>query len=327
MTEQQITEDLASARTSLARLHDTASAVTVGSYGEFLRTKGLGWGVKLVPLVADDTGDTWKSVRGVRRLDNAAQLGHVGKGYTVVQNTTVADALSTLMEPFGGMAIAKPVRARAYDHGRLCGLYLELPQELSDLLSVRRDGSARKARLNVTWSHDGSRAVVAQLGIWRQVCENGMVVFDETIKPFRIRHTVGVENLVPKMQRWLGEAGRAVRTIGETTRRLDAISVDATMAALIATEVLAPETGSASSKQTQNKVESVVEMLDRRDGTFVPQGDVTLYTMLEAFAAYDAHRAPTRGATADDRQERREMRAVFKGGVSRRAWEVLTAML
>lgn len=325
MTEQQITEDLDSARTSLARLHDTASAVTVGSYGEFLRTKGLGWGVKLVPLVADDTGDTWKSVRGVRRLDNAAQLGHVGKGYTVVQNTTVADALSTLMEPFGGMAIAKPVRARAYDHGRLCGLYLELPQELSDLLSVRRDGSARKARLNVTWSHDGSRAVVAQLGIWRQICENGMTVFDDTIKPFRIRHTVGVEKLVPKMEAWLREAGRAVRTIGETTRRLDAVAVDASTAALIATEVLVPE--GAASKQATNKVESIVEMVDRRDGTFVPQGDVTLYTMLEAFTAYDAHRAPTRGATADDRQERREMRTVFKGGVSRRAWEVLTARL
>lgn len=320
---------LADASKALAKLKSTAIAEpSFTSYVDALRGSKLDFEVQGVPLYAPTTGEgisspiLWDGVQGNRRVDTGAQLGVVGGGYRIVQNLDVARGLDALMAPLGGIAVARPSRVRAYDNGRICSMFLDLPPQLSALLHVgaKDRASTRTARLVARWAHDGSMAVCLDAFVFRLICENGMEV--EGIESFRMKHTLHVDKLDTKLALWMHKVGEGYKAVGERHRALAGRTINASELRSIVMEVLDPE--AKETRQAKAKVDSVIEMVEGRNGEFVPTGDVTLYTLLEAFTAYDAHRVPVRG-NDEEAQERRELNVLRGEGIANHAERVLFA--
>lgn len=325
--QQEVTESLNDAGTALVALRAGTLTTEAATFEEHMKRGVLAFDVEPVPLIALDSGEAWFS-RGIRRVGggkfDGKQLGTVGPDYQIVQNTDVGRTLDAIMGPLGGIRLAQPTRGRAFDGGRVCSVFLNLPPALESLLSVRRDDSKRLARMVLRWSHDGSAALSAEIAVFRLLCENGMMIRHAVLhRPFKMKHTPQVEKLTEKMGKWLREAGGSLAEIGQATQRLDAKPLGAERVREIVGEVLSPEKREKESPQLKKKIDAVIEMVEARDGRFIPAGDVTAYTLLEAFTAYDNHLVPTRGETPEDRQARRELNVVSGLGVSGRAWEIL----
>jgi hypothetical protein len=322
---KEIAENLNDAMTALVALHNsTLSTPWAQSYAEAIRGGALAFDVQAVPLVALDSGEAWYT-RGTRNAKTGKQLGCVGPDYRIVQNTEVGATLDEIMKPLGGIRLAAPSRMRAFDGGRVCSLLLDLPPALSSLLRVRRDDSDKKARIVVKWSHDGSTAITAEIATFRALCENGLMLRKVSLSsPFRMKHTKQIETLSAKMAVWLKASGERLASFGEQTRRFDRRVMGSAEVNAIIGEVFVPESPKAKiTPQAQAKIDSVIDMVEHRDGRFVPAGDVTAYTLLEAFTAYDAHLVPVRGQNPEDRQARRELNVLSGFGVAGRAWEIL----
>lgn len=319
-------ETLSNARTALATLHSTSiGEPRFATYADMIRSTKLNFEVEMVGLATAD-GSPWTLARGSRRTDTKAQLGTLGNVYHVLQNVAVGETLDALMAKYGGVTVAKPKRVRVFGDGEVCSLMLDLPEQFTGLLSVRRDNSKRVARIIAKWSHDGSCCFTLEGGIYRVICENGAVALDKKLFPsFKIKHTKQIDKLTSKLGEWLKVTGAGFGKVGAATRAMDAVKLSDDRIAAIVGEVLDPE--GKETAATKKNVDAVIDMVAKRDGQFVPEGDVTLYSMLEAFTAYDAHLAPVRADTVEARAERRELRVLNGEGVSRRAYEVLNRNL
>lgn len=328
--------EVASAR-ALSPLASPSVALAVrgaGSYAEQIAAAGLGWTVSKVPLYSADgaaEGRAWPKAYGVRRDDTGEPLGVVGPGYTPVQNTGgLADILTAA---FGKIpAPFRPVitHTAAFRGGARVALAAELPAELSDLLRVRRDDSPIQARLSIMDTKDGGSSVGILPVTFRMRCENMVRAWNLEAREsgLRIRHTAQVHKIEAIAGDWIKGMAASFAHTGAAFRAMDARPVSATRAAALVGEILEPEEAKrldgARSPALERKLGAILEMIEARDGIYVPEGDVTAYSVLQAVTAYERHRQPVRGTLAEQTETRLE-KVLAGGAVAARAVEVLLA--
>ncbi len=176
---------------------------------------------------------------------------------------------------------------------------LALPAELSGLLHVPADrDSPTAAFLTLTNTHDGTSSAVIGATSVRIVCRNTwQMAHGESKKRggFVLRHTVkNVDEYRAKVAAWFKEINTGYRAQGErmrafAARPMNSAAVDRAVAEILFGEVLPAEAQKANA-------EAVIEMIEGRDGEFVPVGDVTAYSVFQAVTAYQMHRRPARRA-------------------------------
>lgn len=312
---------LADARAQLAahpmRLA-TSTALSLFSapgYLAQLAEHGLDWTVTKVPLRGPD-GRTWPGAYGVRRDDTGAPLGVVGARYQPLQNGQLAEALEVTfghlppqlrprVENAGALGGGSGLGDRGSDRGARVFAQLALPEQLSNLVRVPRDrDSATRALLSLLNRHDGAGSAVVGASTTRVVCRNTYDMASGEARSARglvLRHTfgrTGPDAYREQVNKWLKRVGEGYAAMGErmrawSERPVTVAQAESIVSEVLAGEVLAPERQTAPHKRA---VAAIIEMVDDRDGVFVPRGDVTRYSLFQAVTAYEMHRRPARGA-------------------------------
>lgn len=301
-------------------------------YADQIAAAGLGWTVSKVPLFSAEgaeVGRAWPKAFGVKRDDTGAPLGVVGPGYVPVQNT---GGLANILEAAFGN-IPAPFRPRithaaSFRDGARIALSADLPKELSALLQVRRDDAPIQARLSIMDTKDGGSSVGILPFAFRMTCENMVRAWNVETREsgLRIRHTAQVGKIGKMAEAWIKEMAAAYRHTGDAMRALDGKPLAASRVAALVGEILEPEEEkrAAESHAFRAKREAIVELIEARDGIYVPTGDVTAYSVLQAVTAYSRHRRPVRGTLAEQTETRLE-RVLAADEVTPRAVEVLLA--
>lgn len=297
------------------------------------------WTVSKVALYGPN-GQAWPGAYGTQRDDNNASLGLVGQRYTVLQNEQLAQALElafahlpTYLRPkienagaLGGGSGFGP--GGQQDRGVKVYSQLALPNELSKLLSVPQDkDSPTKAYLTLTNTHDGSASAILGAAATRIVCRNTfrMANKEASQNGFKLSHVPkNIEGYQAKVSEWLKAVGANFADMGGKMRHyaskpLGAEAVKQAATEILFGEVLAPEKQTAQQKA---KVSAIIEMIESRDGQFVPMGDVTAYSVLQSVTAYEMHRRPARGSLSAQ-TETRLWRVLTGSDTVGKAFEVL----
>ena len=94
--------------------------------------------------------------------------------------------------------------------------------------------------------------------------------------------------------------------------------------ALIATEILAPESGKEQSHQAKRKVQTIIDLVQGGIGTDIPGVRGTAYGVFQAVTEFANHYAPARGQLTEQAETRLE-RVLSGDKLSARAMEVLIA--
>jgi hypothetical protein len=335
---------LAAARSALAR-HPLAPCSTAlvrveespPDYAEQLAATDLGyntdagrrlWTVSKAPLYGSD-GRVWPDAFGTTRDDTGARLGIVGPRYKPLQNAQLGEALDLCFRH-----IPAAFRPRIVNAGALAGgvgfgagpdstkgarvfAQLALPAALSDLLRVDADKhSPTAAFLTLTNTHDGTSAAVIGAAITRIVCRNTWQMAQSEAKRrngLALRHTVGnVDAYREHVSQWLKDTAKGYAVQGERLRTYARKALSAEVVATTVNAILYPDAVevSAPTKARKANVAAVLELIESRDGEFVPAGEVTAYSVLNAVTAYTMHSRPAKGT--DDEQ------------TDTRLWSVLT---
>jgi hypothetical protein len=315
----------------LARTTTALTTFTnVPSYEAQMAHTGLGydveggtrrlWSVSKVPLYGPD-GLAWPGAFGTRRDDTGARLGVVGARYKPLQNAQLAEALDLAF-----MHLPRELRPRVLNAGALGGgvgmgagdksgarvyAQLNLPDELSHLLSVPADrDSQTRAMLTLTNTHDGTSSAVIGASCIRIVCRNTWKMAHAESRRsggFVLRHTVkNVDAYHQQVRKWFKEIASGYAAQGERLRRYATLplrgqQVDDSVTHALFGEILPAD---ERTPKQQEKVDAVIEMVETRDGQFVPTGDVTAYTVFQALTAYEMHRRPARGELAEQTETR-----------------------
>ena len=279
----------------------TAIAVHVGETFRQQMTPKLGWGVSKVPLTAAGDVTAWPGAFGIRRDDNRAALGVVGVQYKPLQNLEVGDALDAAFGHLPASFRPRLVNAGALSRGSKVFAQFALPEEVSRLLRVPADRDSRTdAYLTLTNTHDGSTAAVLGSTAVRIVCLNTFRLANAKARVggLVLKHmTKNVDGFRKSAETWLKETAAGYAMTGEMLRSFSArpMGVNAVKAAVNA--ILTPdavEPGDRTRPQ-QAAVDAVIEMIEGRNGQFVPVGEVTAYSVLQSVTAYALHRKPARG--------------------------------
>jgi hypothetical protein len=293
------------------------ATVAAVPYAQQLADAGLGWTVSKGPLYGPD-GRVWPGAYGIRRNDTEAPLGTVGSRYVPLQNAQVAEALERMFAHLPGSMRPRLENAGAlgggsgngaagerHDVGARVFAQLAMPAELSALLRVPQDGeSETSAFLTLTNRHDGGGSAVIGGSVVRIVCRNTFAMASREARAaggLALRHTINRTSSAAyreHVSKWLKSLGAAYAAEGErlrsyAARPMRSVDVVAAVTEILHGEVLAPE---EQTRAQRAAVDAVIEMIEGRDGQFVPTGDVTAYSLLQSVTAYEMHRRPARGA-------------------------------
>lgn len=298
------------------------------SYAEQIAAAGLGWTVSKAPLYGPD-GCVWPGAYGVRRDDTGAPLGVVGARYTPAQNTgELADVLEAAFGRLPAQYRPRITHAASFRGGARVALSAQLPDEVSALLRVPRDESPMQARLSIMDSKDGGSSVQILPIAFRMSCENMLRAWHEAMgdNGLSVRHTASVVDVAARAERWIKEMASDLRVTGEMLRALDGRRLDSSTTTALVGEILEPDADKReeTTSSLARKIGAVIELVETRDGIYVPAGEVTRYSVLQAVTAYARHRAPARGLLAEQSETRLE-RVISGDVVTSRAVEVLLA--
>lgn len=173
---------------------------------------GLFFPVECRPL-SDLTGMPDRGLQAVVRKDTDTVLAVHGQRYSLIENTDVYDRVDAAIRESealdtNGMQVVDSV---AYEGGRSIRSYI-FPEHKISIGRGRRD--VTNLRLNVINSYDGSTNLRINMGGYRIVCANGMVVGSD-VSNYVARHTSGfrvdevkhrvaasVENFVTMGEQW-----------------------------------------------------------------------------------------------------------------------------
>lgn len=336
---------LAPPTTALARLEQ--------QYAEQLAATDLGydtdtgrrlWTVSKAPLFGSD-GRVWPDAFGTQRDDTGARLGIVGPRYKPLQNSQLAEALDLCFRH-----IPANFRPRVMNAGALAGgigfgvgsdstkgarvfAQLALPNEISNLLRVDADKSSPTgAFLTLTNTHDGTSAAVIGASVTRIVCRNTWQMAHSESKRrggLSLRHTVGnVDTYREHVSQWLKDTAAGYAVQGERLRSYARKALSADRVATTVNAILYPDAVevSAPTKARKANVAAVLELIESRDGEFVPAGDVTAYSVLNAVTAYAMHTRPARG-TDDEQTDTRLWTVLTDDKIIPRAFRSLDALI
>lgn len=114
---------------------------------------------------------------GIFRTDTGAEIGDVGKDYTIAQTDEI-------LEPFlhaANEGFLSFRSGRTINNGQRFCLTFN-----TDEITLR--GEKYENRVIIGSSHDGSWATFIKCMVWRQVCSNGLIGLRTDVQ-FRVRHT------------------------------------------------------------------------------------------------------------------------------------------
>ncbi|GAG50339.1 unnamed protein product, partial [marine sediment metagenome] len=128
---------------------------------------------------------------GDGRSDNL--LGVVGKDYQIVDNRTVCDAAMNIAESLNGrIGKAGVMHSKSYALGSRIGFH-------ADLGSFEVGGDEMRKQMFITSSHDGSSSLTIRLAVFRLICTNGMMAYDDSVgNCIKIRHKGNINMAIRK---------------------------------------------------------------------------------------------------------------------------------
>lgn len=149
---------------------------------------GLFFPVECRPL-SDLTGMPDRDLQAIVRKDTDTVLAVHGQRYTLIKNSDVYERVDSAIRESdvldtNGMEIVDSI---AYEGGRAIRSYI-FPEHKISIGRGRRD--VTNLRLNVINSYDGSTNLRINMGGYRIVCANGMVVGSD-VSNYVARHTSG----------------------------------------------------------------------------------------------------------------------------------------
>ena len=316
----------------------TALAVFGSHYADLLARSSLGyttdagqrrlWTVSKRPLHGPD-GLVWPNAFGIQRDDNDERLAVVGPRYAPLQSQQVAEAFDVAFAH-----IPAPFRPKLERAGSLGGsgrvyAQLALPPELSGLLSVPSDReSPTGAFLTLTNTHDGTSTAVLGASCVRIVCRNTWQLAHSQTKArgFALKHTVkNVKTYQESVTTWLKAVAEGYAAQGQRMRAYSAKPLSVGAVARAVDEILFGEVKETKTRQQKANADSIIEMIEGRDGQFVQTGEVTAYSVFNAFTAYTMHRKPARGELAAQ-TETRLWNVLTDDDIAPRAFVVLDAV-
>jgi hypothetical protein len=301
------------------------------SYRDAAARMGMGWSVGMEALRGAD-GAAFPGAFGVRRLDTRAPLGVVGSRYTLAQNLDLVADLESCFAHIPYALRPRLVKAGALGGGSKVYFQAELPAVFTDALRVARDrDSETRAFLTCLSSHDGSVAVSTGASAVRIVCWNTFHMAGRDVRKngLRLKHTASVVDNRARVNAWMRSvATEAVKT-GDRLRAYAERSMAPARVVLVADEIIAGEPVASRddlTRQQRAASDAIVELIETRDGTFVPRGEVTAYSVLQAVTAFDLHMRAARGSLPEQ-TETRAMRVLTGDTHEQATFSVLDRVL
>jgi phage/plasmid-like protein (TIGR03299 family) len=161
----------------------------------------------------------------------------------------------------------------------------------------------------------------------RVVCQNTLrlAIGEHGSDGFTIRHTGSIHTRRESAIRAMKNFGQAIKTHHEAMSFLASKTLTSErIIALVADEILAPESGKEQSHQAKRKVETIIDLVEGGIGTDIPGVRGTAYGVFQAVTEFASHYAPARGTLTEQAESRLE-RVLGGDKLSQRALEVMLA--
>jgi len=268
-----------------ARMFDSFKDVTAVNAAGIMRESGMDFGVYDQSLYYGEQGLNAFSHKAIVNLHTEELLGVVGKDYQIVDNRTVCNAAMNIAESLGGrVGKAGAMHSKSYAKGSKIGFH-------ADLGKFDVGGDEMRKQMFITSSHDGSSSLTIRLAVFRLICTNGMMAYDDSVgNCIKIRHkgniNQAISHAIHKIRLAEGFFTKTrhdlekMRTVGTTTQ--DAVRFS---------EKLFPKTKAKKTgdklvvtPQTAKKRSRIVELYKEQD---MPSRDV--YRLYQAATEYIDH--------------------------------------
>ncbi len=322
-----------------AEIPGTALVVASGShYAELMARTKLGytdqngarrlWTVSKTPLYGPK-GEEWPGAFGTRRDDTGEALGVVGARYEPLQSSQVAEAFDLTFAHIPPQWRPKLQNAGTLGSAKVFA-QLAMAPELSALLRVPADrDSPTGAFLTLTNTHDGTSTAVLGATCVRIVCKNTWKMAHKQARKnggFVLKHNpTTVKDYQKNATEWIKATAKGFAEQGERMRAYASKPLTSTVIYRAVDEILFGEVPNTKTRQQQANADAIIEMIEARDGQFVPTGDVTAYSLFNAVTAYTMHRRPARGSLAEQ-SETRLWRVLTDDEITPRAFAVIDAL-
>lgn len=241
-----------------------------------------------------------------RDLDGA-QLGTVGKDFTIKQNADCFRFVDTLLEANGG---AHYDSAGALGNGAKIWCSVRVPR--ADINVLGKDES--QSYLVFATAHDGSLAHTVKLSTVRTVCQNTLhAALSDAGAMFRVKHTRTADARLDNAKHLMTGVVQNAKTLEAKLNQLATRKMTrATMVSVL--NQLFPVEGEKSSGRRDNILTQVLELYSSNDNNAVPQIKGTAYNLLNAVTEYVDHFRTARITSGRDGYSVNQARA--EGAVS-----------
>jgi len=174
-------------------MFNSFKGVTAMNATGIMEQAGMDFGVMKHDLYYGSEGLNAFSHKAVVKSQSQELLGVVGRDYKVVDNRTVANAACTIAESLGGkIGKAGVMHSKNYALGSRIGFH-------SDLGGFDVGGDEMRKQMFITSSHDGSSSLTIRLAVFRLICTNGMMAFDDSVgNCIKIRHKGNINQSIGK---------------------------------------------------------------------------------------------------------------------------------
>ena len=270
-----------------ARMFDSFKDVTAVNADGIMRESGMDFRVDHRHLVYYANGEDKHafSHKAIINAEDSGLLGVVGKDYRIVDNQTVCNAAMNIAESLNGrINKAGTMHSKSYAKGSRIGFH-------SDLGGFDVGGDEMRKQMFITSSHDGSSSLTIRLAVFRLICTNGMMAFDDSVgNCIKIRHKGNIRMAISKAISKIRLAeGFFTKTRHDLERmRTREIHIQDTVRFA---ERLFPKTKTAKTgdrlvvtPQTAHKRSRIVELYKEQD---LPRRDV--YRLYQAATEYVDH--------------------------------------
>jgi phage/plasmid-like protein (TIGR03299 family) len=217
-----------------------------------------------------------------RDSDNR-ELGTVGEGYTVKQNSECFQFIDTLLEANGGSHYDT---AGALGNGSKIFCSVRVPK--ADI-SIGDD--KQEVSLIFTTSHDGSMSHTAAISATRPVCQNTLkAALADATAMFRVRHTKNGDARLNRAKELMGSVTVNAKALEEKLNLLARRKMTRkSMVTILNVLFPVPKEENASTTRRENVISEVLTMYADNDNNTFPEQRGTAYNMLNAITQFTDH--------------------------------------
>src|SRR5262250_179965 len=268
------------------------------SIDEALAAACMAFTVEARPLYLDG-GTLVPSHKCTLRINDdgtIAQLGVVGKDYTIAQNREVLAIVDAMLQL--GYRIAA---IGALGNGERCWCLVDMGQTITPI-----DGDDVRGYFLVHWSHDGNIAVTGLGTCVRVVCQNtlGMALAAARRAWFSVRHTTNAAQRIDEAARLMAQLGKQLQQTGETFAQLARRQMGPReIASYIEAVIPNPEPAKSLSPTLQNRRDTIARLVFGGRGAdmanqAMPQGFASAWAAYNAVTEYFDHVRPAEARSA-----------------------------